>query len=111
MSSDPKRPYEVGYGRPPKHTQFPKGSSGNRKGRPKGPRSIGARLKRELDQLVTISQDGERYSVTKREAILLQLIKRAISRNPRAMDLLLKQIRAIEPEEEEPNVIFKCYKE
>ena len=27
--------YEVGYGKPPKHTQFKKGQSGNPKGRPK----------------------------------------------------------------------------
>jgi hypothetical protein len=27
--------YEVGYGKPPKDTQFKKGSSGNPKGRPK----------------------------------------------------------------------------
>jgi hypothetical protein len=27
--------YEVGYGKPPKDTQFKKGSSGNPKGRPR----------------------------------------------------------------------------
>ncbi len=31
----PKVDYEVGYGKPPRHTQFPKGQSGNIKGRPK----------------------------------------------------------------------------
>ena len=29
--------YEVGYGKPPKSTQFEKGVSGNPKGRPKKP--------------------------------------------------------------------------
>lgn len=29
-----KPPYEVGYGKPPKHTQFKPGQSGNKKGRP-----------------------------------------------------------------------------
>lgn len=28
--------YEVGYGKPPKHSQFAKGKSGNPRGRPKG---------------------------------------------------------------------------
>src|SRR6202453_1198691 len=31
--------YEVGYGRPPKASQFPLGRSGNPKGRPKGARN------------------------------------------------------------------------
>jgi hypothetical protein len=32
--------YQVGYGRPPQHTRFPKGQSGNPKGRPKGSRAL-----------------------------------------------------------------------
>ena len=32
--------YEVGYGKPPKHTQFKPGQSGNRKGRPRGQRNF-----------------------------------------------------------------------
>ncbi len=32
--------YEVGYKRPPKHTQFKLGQSGNMKGRPKGTRNF-----------------------------------------------------------------------
>jgi hypothetical protein len=28
--------YKIGYGKPPKHTQFKKGQSGNKKGKPKG---------------------------------------------------------------------------
>jgi hypothetical protein len=34
-SDDDEPPYQVGYGKPPKATQFRKGQSGNRKGRPK----------------------------------------------------------------------------
>jgi hypothetical protein len=32
---NPEKRYQVGYGRPPKHTRFTKGKSGNPKGRPK----------------------------------------------------------------------------
>jgi len=39
--------YEVGYGRPPAHTRFKAGKSGNPKGRPKGARGLNT-LAREL---------------------------------------------------------------
>ena len=29
------KPYEVGYGKPPRHTRFVKGRSGNPRGRPR----------------------------------------------------------------------------
>ena len=36
-SDDPFEEYQVGYRKPPKHGQFPKGRSGNPSGRPKQP--------------------------------------------------------------------------
>ena len=42
------RDYEIGYGRPPKHTQFKKGQSGNPEGRPKGIKSLSTELDDEL---------------------------------------------------------------
>ena len=41
----PSASYEVGYKRPPKHTRFKKGHSGNPKGRPKGTGGTGALVK------------------------------------------------------------------
>ena len=35
-----KKDYEIGYKKPPKHTQFKPGQSGNPKGRPQKPQTI-----------------------------------------------------------------------
>jgi hypothetical protein len=34
MPCDNERDYEVGYGKPPRHTRFKSGQSGNPRGRP-----------------------------------------------------------------------------
>ena len=48
--------YKVGYGKPPKETQFKKGQSGNRKGRPKG----AANKIREDSVLTIIAREARR---------------------------------------------------
>ena len=45
---DDKRDYEVGYGRPPKASQFKKGKSGNPRGRPKKDPSIADVISQDL---------------------------------------------------------------
>ena len=46
--------YEVGFGRPPVHTRFQTGRSGNPNGRPKGIRNLATALEKELNARVTI---------------------------------------------------------
>ena len=56
--------YEVGYGKPPKHSQFKKGRSGNPKGRPKGAKGFVASLKRVLSEETGLRRLGRRPSVS-----------------------------------------------
>ena len=55
-------PYEVGYGKPPRHTQFRKGQSGNPGGRPRrtATERANALLLGEAYRLVTVKMDGQK---------------------------------------------------
>lgn len=69
-TSDQSKGYKVGYGCPPKHTQYPKGVSGNPRGRPQG----ATRLKRLIyefgDEFVTLAtKDGEKSVPLKEAAV------------------------------------------
>jgi len=102
---DEKHDYEVGYGRPPKASQFQKGESGNPKGRPKkDPKqvpeqhpSIAAVFRKVCNQKVkTNGQGGEQY-MTKLEASVTQLMNKAASGDLRATRLWM-QMAAKYPE-------------
>jgi hypothetical protein len=52
-------PYPVGYGRPPEHTRFQKGQSGNPTGKP-GPKK---RLKYQFDAALSDALNGDRWEL------------------------------------------------
>jgi hypothetical protein len=87
--------YEVGFGRPPKATQFKKGVSGNKKGRPKGTKNIATLFHQEMHQRVAITENGERRSITKVEAALKQLINRAATGEPKAIHAVISIAREL----------------
>lgn len=64
--------YKIGKGKPPKHTQFKPGQSGNPKGRPKNKKHFTGMLEAELYQPVAVNQNGK---VKKLPAIVVALRK------------------------------------
>ena len=80
--------YEVGYRKPPRHTGFQKGRSGNPKGRPKGSKNLATLLTEALDEKVQVTEDGKRRRVTKRELVIKQLVNKSASADLRAIKQL-----------------------
>jgi Family of unknown function (DUF5681) len=71
---------KVGYAKPPKHTRFTKGRSGNPKGRPTGSKNLGTMMIEELTHPVAIVENGKRTKIPKIRAALRQ--KRAATTKP-----------------------------
>lgn len=76
--------YEVGYGKPPKKNQFKKGKSGNPKGRPKKSRCPLTIIKEELDLSITVKEGNKTITMTKGEAVLKQMVNKAIKGDHRS---------------------------
>ena len=91
--------YEIGYGKPPKHSRFKKGQSGNRKGRPKGSRNFRTDVKKTLNEPVRLTKDGKRKSVSTQHAALMRLREKALSGDARSLDRLLELARNYNDEE------------
>ena len=100
MPNDKKSDYEVGYGKPPRHTRFGKGQSGNPRGRPPGAKSFTTLLDEALNERVLVAENGGRRKVSKRQAIVTQLVNRAATADFRAMKMLLDFARDTERQTE-----------
>jgi len=82
MSNDNREDdYEVGYGKPPKNTQFQKGVSGNPRGRPKKARDFDSQLLQESESLMTINENGRPRRISKHGIVIKQLMKLAMTGN------------------------------
>ena len=77
-SSESDRNYEVGYGRPPKHSRFQTGHSGNSRGKPAGTRHPATILKRTLLERIPVKQNGREIEITKLDVFTAQLINDAM---------------------------------
>ena len=96
MADEDKPEYAVGFGKPPRRTRFCKGQSGNPKGRPRGAKNLATLMEKVLKEPVVISENGKRRRITKREALIKQLVNKAIAGDPRSIKLLLAELREID---------------
>ena len=104
MSDD----YDVGYGKPPKHTRFKPGQTGNPQGRPKGSKNLKTDLLEELSEPMQVTEGGQVRRISKQRALIKTLMARALKGNDRAaakiLDLCLRVlgIEDLDDEAEKP---------
>src|ERR1700730_6577087 len=77
MPPDDERDYEVGYGKPPRHTRFELGRSGNPRGRPGGSKNLSTLLSEALQEQAIVLANGRRPKIARRHAIITQLVNRS----------------------------------
>ena len=88
-TSSSSRAYAVGYGRPPTHTRFKKGQSGNPNGRRKGQKNMASIVAAVLNRPVTIRFDNKAGRVSSLEASLHSLQMKAIKGDVKAGALMI----------------------
>jgi hypothetical protein len=93
MAKADKGAFEVGFGKPPRSTQFKPGRSGNPAGRPRGAKNFATAIEQELDTRVTVTENGRRRRISKREVIAKHLVNKAAGGDLKAIPLLLSEAR------------------
>jgi hypothetical protein len=88
-ASDKPAEYEVGYKKPPKHSQFKPGRSGNPKGRSKEAKGLKKIVKEKLTQKILARTASGAKRVSLIEGVIQKLIELAMKGNPRALEKLL----------------------
>jgi hypothetical protein len=81
--------YKVGKGRPPLHSRFKPGQSGNPKGRPRRAKTVADQIDRVLSRKVTIRESGVVQEVTCQEAMFMSLAAKGMRGEYRAAAFLL----------------------
>jgi|tagenome__1003787_1003787.scaffolds.fasta_scaffold19311984_2 hypothetical protein len=82
--------YEVGYKKPPRHSQFKKGQSGNKGGRPKRSVDVKASVTKMLSDPVLVRIDGKAKKMSTLEATLVTLKANMLKGDLKALMAIIK---------------------
>lgn len=96
-----RKEYEIGYKKPPRETRFRKGCSGNPSGRPKGSQNTIKLLEELLNQKISVLQDGKKRKISKKTAIMMQMVNAAVKGDPKSVQTLLPYMTIIDNKNEE----------
>ncbi len=78
--------YDVGYGKPPKHSRFQPGKSGNPKGRPKGTKNLHSIVRDTLFKEIKVAEGGKPCKMN----LVTGLVARGLKGDNRASELVLR---------------------
>lgn len=92
--------YKVGFCKPPVHTRFKPGQSGNPKGRPKGTMDTHRLIDAILSQRIAATIDGVPIRISKRQAMLMRLANNATSGDINSLRLLMPHLFQIDAKKE-----------
>lgn len=106
-------PYDVGYRKPPKTSQFQPGRSGNPMGRPKGKAKAGVKLPElneerlktvvlsEAYRLIKVQDGDKQVEIPVMQAVIRSVALNAAKGNQRAQRMFADLVRTIETENKE----------
>jgi hypothetical protein len=80
----------VGYKRPPEHSRFKPGQSGNPSGRPKGSQNLRTIFEKILKEEVSLREGNEVKKITKAEAVMRGLVVGALKGDQRSLGTLFR---------------------
>tara|TARA_B100000949_G_scaffold128081_1_gene112991 strand:+ start:1093 stop:1548 length:456 start_codon:yes stop_codon:yes gene_type:complete len=92
----PEPKEEVGYGKPPKHSRFKPGQSGNPKGRPKGAKSQKTIVFETLLTPIDYVENGVRRKASRLELIFKRMVEKALKGDLRAAERLISMYATLE---------------
>jgi hypothetical protein len=78
--------YPAGYGKPPQHSQFRPGQSGNPGGRSKGVRNLRTDVRSTLKVPVKVNAGGRSRQISTQAGMLMVLREKALKGDARALD-------------------------
>src|SRR5689334_15285951 len=94
---------KVGYKRPPQHSRFKPGQSGNPSGRPKGSQNLKTLFHKIMKEEVQLREGSDVSRVTKAEALMRGLVIGALKGDTRSTSVLLRLAEQMGQFDEEHN--------
>lgn len=99
--------YHVGYGRPPMHTRFKPGQSGNPRGRKRKKTTIVEEINKGLQSRVSVNTVDGTKRMTKMEVIVNQMLSKAMGGDLRAAKLALELTSSVaQPSDTAPDPVI-----